>query len=104
ASISGGAVMNITAPTSGTTKGIALYQDRNAPTTGSDSLGGGSSQNINGAIYFPNQTVTYAGNSSSACTQLVAWKMKFTGNASFNNTCSAYGTAAIGPSSIKVVE
>jgi Flp pilus assembly protein TadG len=103
-SIGGGAIVNITAPTTGTTAGLAFYQDRNAPNSGTDSISGGGSQNINGAIYFPSQQVTYAGNSSSTCTQLVAWKMKFTGNATFNNTCSAYGTQSIGPSSVKIVE
>jgi len=104
ASVSGGAIVNITAPTSGTTQGLAFYQDRNAPNSGTDTLSGGGTQNINGAIYFPNQQLTYAGNSSSSCTQLVAWKMKFTGNATFNNDCSAYGTASIGPSTVKIVE
>src|SRR5207247_11465258 len=103
-SVSGGLTMNITAPTSGTTKGLAFYQDRNAPNSGTDTLSGGGTQNINGAIYFPNQQVTYAGNSSSTCTQLVAWKMKFTGNASFNNTCAGYGTSPIGPTTVTIVE
>ncbi len=106
ASIAGGATLSITAPTSGATAGLAFFQDRNAPTSGTNSLTGGDTQTIVGAIYFPNQNVTYAGGSTggSTCTQLVAYTLKFSGNSTFNSNCGAAGTAAIGTTSNQLVE
>jgi hypothetical protein len=50
---SGGAVMNLTAPTTGTTAGIALWADRRLTLDSSNSLVGGSTNGIGGAIYLP---------------------------------------------------
>ena len=75
-SISGGATVSVTAPCTGSTAGLAFFQDRNAPSSGTNSFTGGSTQNITGAIYFPNQGVTFVGRQRDgwrrACTQLVA--------------------------------
>ena len=106
-SFSGGSTVNLTAPSSGPTAGLAFFQDRNAPATGSDSLTGGSTQNITGAIYFPNQSVNFTGNSgtsSASCTQLIALKLTFTGNSGFSTNCSGVGTTAFGTSSATMVE
>ena len=59
--VGGGSTINISAPTSGATAGIAFFGDRNAPSTNSNSFSGGATQNITGAIYFPSQEVTYSG-------------------------------------------
>ena len=107
ANISGGANVNITAPTSGPTGGLAFFQDRNAPSSGTDSFSGGASQNITGAIYFPHQAVNYSGGTAtggSDCTQLIAYTMKFSGGTTFNNNCAGAGTAAIGGGNSKIVE
>ncbi len=105
--ISGGSTLTLVAPTAGATAGLAIYQDRNAPTTGSDSISGGSAQNITGAIYFPSQTVTYSGGGSAggaSCTQIVAYKITFSGNSNFNSNCNGVGVATIGTSSGQLVE
>ena len=107
ANISGGASVNITAPTSGPTAGLAFFQDRNAPSSGTDSFSGGATQNITGAIYFPHQAVNYSGGTAtggSACTQLIAYTMTFSGGTTFNNNCAGVGTAAIGGGNSKIVE
>ena len=81
ASISGGSTINLTAPTTGSTAGIALMQDRNAPQctgTSCNQLVGGSTQNITGAIYFPSQAIKFTGNSStggSTCTQVIGYEL-----------------------------
>jgi Flp pilus assembly protein TadG len=106
-SISGGSTVSINAPASGPTAGIAIYQDRNAPANGIDSLSGGSTQNILGAIYFPNQTVTFSGGAgagSTSCTQLIALKLSFSGNSTFNSTCTGVGVATIGGTAGQLVE
>jgi Flp pilus assembly protein TadG len=105
-SVSGNANLNITAPTSGTTAGIAIFQERYptpAATTcnGSNcnSLGGGGTLNITGAAYFPNNPVSYSGGSggggASQCTQLIANTITFSGNATFNNNCTGTGVQQI---------
>jgi len=106
-SVSGGTTLNLTAPTTGATAGIAIFQDRAAPSSGSDSFSGGTTQNITGAIYIPNQPVTFSGGTSTggaACTQLVALTVTFNGNATFNTDCSGVGTRSIGTSPIRLVE
>jgi Flp pilus assembly protein TadG len=107
--ISGGTTINITAPTSGTTAGLAFFQDRAAPSTSSDSFSGGTTQDITGAIYFPSQPVTYSGgatvsNGGAACTQLLAYKLSFSGGSTFNANCSGTGVAKIGASTTTLVE
>jgi len=107
ASIAGGADVTITAPTSGALKGLAIFQDRNAPQSGTNSFTGGTNQKINGAIYFPNQGVTFNGGTvtgGAACTQLVALTITFNGNAAFNNNCQGTGIRAAGGSFIQLVE
>jgi hypothetical protein len=98
-SIAGGNTFNIGAPTTGPTAGLALFQDRSAPSTSSNSLSGGSSQTIQGAVYFPNEPVTYSGgtgNAPATCTQLVALRATFVGNSTLNSNCSGAGVASIG--------
>jgi hypothetical protein len=59
---------------------------------------GGGTQNITGAIYFPLQTVSYAGGSStggSNCTQLIADQINFTGGSTFSSSCTGSGTQPI---------
>jgi len=107
ASIEGGSIVNLTAPTSGSLAGLAFFQDRNAPQGGTDSFTGGTTQNINGAIYFPNQHVTFNGGTSTGgaiCTQLVALTITFNGNAAFNNDCLGKGVRGIGTSFVQLVE
>jgi Flp pilus assembly protein TadG len=107
ASIGGGASMSITAPSTGATMGLALFQDRNAPSSGSNTLDGGGTQNITGAIYFPNQAVEYVGGASTGgavCTQLIAYTLSFKGNSNFNSNCTGVGTSGIGSTSNQLVE
>jgi Flp pilus assembly protein TadG len=107
-SISGGANVNVVAPTSGATEGLAFFQDRNAPSTGTDSFTGGSSQSITGAVYLPNNQVSFTGNTGTSgqavCTQLVALKFNFTGASTFNNNCTGVGTTTFGNSAATYVE
>ena len=108
ADISGGTYVNITAPASGPTAGLAFFQDRNAPSNGTDSFSGGATQNITGAIYFPNQDVNYSGGTAtggSQCTQLIAYTMTFSGGSTFNNNCAGVGhRSPLAPRKSSVVE
>lgn len=89
---------NITAPTSGTFKGIAIYQDRRA-TGNTNKINGGSGSVITGALYFPNDVlwINGSGSASSLCAMFIARRIVFTGNSSIalknasDSTCSASG-------------
>jgi hypothetical protein len=107
ASIAGGADVTINAPTSGPLAGLAIFQDRNAPSSGTNSFTGGTNQNIKGAMYFPTQAVTFNGGTTTGgaiCTQIVASIITFNGNAAFNNDCKGTGVRSVGTSFIKLVE
>ena len=83
-------------PCPGPIDGLAFFQDRNAPPSppvgNGNTFNGGSTMNINGGIYFPEQRVTYTGGAEtggSICTQLVANTIKITGETNFSGNCSA---------------
>jgi len=106
--IGGGAIVTLTAPTSGALAGVALYQDRACTDhTLSNSLSGGGTQNIVGAIYFPQQIVDYSGGSPTGgaqCTQLIAWKINFSGSSTFQNNCTGTGTRSTSLTGGRLVE
>ena len=74
------ATNNITAPTSGTFNGIAVYQDRRA-TGNTDQINGGSGNVISGVVYFPSDTLWLngTGEAVSLCSMFVAKNLKFNG-------------------------
>jgi Flp pilus assembly protein TadG len=106
--IDGGAVLSITAPTSGALSGIAIYQDRACTDpSATNSLTGGGTQNIIGAIYFPGEAVIYSGGSptgGAVCTQLIAWTIAFSGGSTFNNNCTGTGTRSVSLTGGRLVE
>lgn len=105
-SIHGGATIDLSAPTSGAMAGIAFFQDRNGIQGTGNDFSGGTTQSITGAIYFPKETVSFAGgtNTNNACLQLIADEIDFKGNANFAVNCAGKGTRSIGSSSSKLVE
>jgi hypothetical protein len=84
-----GGNLNITAPTTGNFANIAIFQDRNAVDSPSNTnrINGSSSSVINGAVYFPKQELVYNGNGTSSfvCTRLVGRRLYFSGNSSISN-------------------
>jgi hypothetical protein len=105
-SIANGTSVTLSAPTTGPTKGLVFYGDPAAPTTNVNTIAGGASLSLTGAMYFPTETVSYSNGSSTnaTCTQLVAWRMSFTGGASFNSNCGSAGVSAIGGAPSQLVE
>jgi hypothetical protein len=96
--ISNGAILNITAPASGATAGMVFFQDRRAPSSGTNDFVGSSSNTLNGAVYFPNQILNFSNGSSasSICTQLVARRITFSGGINLKLSCAGMGTTPIG--------
>ena len=80
--------VNITAPTSGTFKGLAIYQDRRATDCNNcNKINGNSGSLITGGIYFPSQELQYngTGTTDAICTMFVARRVTFSGNSGTSN-------------------
>jgi hypothetical protein len=89
-SMNGGAVVNLTAPASGTYAGLLFYQDPRTP-YGTDLINGNSASTYQGGLYFPSRQLTFNGNTGMhpECLQLVALTLVFSGNSSIQNSCPA---------------
>lgn len=84
--INGNVNVNLSAPTSGPTKGLLFYQDRSlANGAFSTTINGGSNTLFNGSLYFPTTNLTYSGgaNTTNTYTAIVAWDISFRGNSYF---------------------
>ena len=93
--MNGGANIVMSAPTSGTYKGVLFYMDRDATALRDNKFNGGASGSFLGAIYMPSQQVTLQGNSSftTDCLQIVSRRVVMTGNTTITNDCPV-GTAS----------
>jgi hypothetical protein len=99
--INGGATLNLTAPLAGASSGVpgVVFADPNSATI---KLNGGSAAAFQGALYFPQSNITFAGNSSNGnngCTQIVANTISFTGSTNLGSNCTGDGTATINSAS-----
>jgi Flp pilus assembly protein TadG len=105
ANIAPGATLNLTAPTTGSTAGLAMWSDAASPIVLGQPLtsvlNGGATMTINGALYFPTQMVDFSNGStnSAACTQLVGYEVTFEGGSRFSASCLPYAVKPIGSSS-----
>jgi hypothetical protein len=81
-SVGGNGTTSLTAPSSGPYAGILIFQSRNAPSSGTNTIAGTSNSVFNGVVYTPNQLITFGGgNSGSApCTMIVAGKVVISGS------------------------
>jgi hypothetical protein len=79
-SMSGGSTVNLSAPSSGIWQGVLFFQNR--ADTAASNLSGGTSQLMNGLLYFPAASLTYSGGSSTTSTasSVVADTLRFSGN------------------------
>jgi hypothetical protein len=105
--INGGATVNLTAPTTGTMAGLAVWGDHNMPLGTSFKFNGGANQSITGAIDVSRGALQYAGNTgvgSANCLQLIGDTIAFTGNSNLAVNCTGVGTKAIGATNVSLVE
>jgi hypothetical protein len=86
--MAGGATVSLSAPTTGYYQGILFYQDRANTTT--STLVGGTTQQMNGVLYFPSAHLNYTGGSSTQATQttIVSDTLTLVGNS--NIATAAY--------------
>jgi Flp pilus assembly protein TadG len=92
--------INITAPTSGPTSGIALMSTQGSSSTVEEFFGG-VTLTIQGAIYFPKQAFqldAFSSVVSSSCTQVIADKIAVRVVSSLKSDCNGTGTKPIGGS------
>jgi hypothetical protein len=87
-SMHGGAVVNLSSPSSGTYKGVLFYQDPRTP-FGESRINGNSASIIDGGLYFPSRQLVFNGNTGlqTRCIQLVARRLTFSGNSAVQNQC-----------------
>ncbi len=106
ANIGSNAIINLTAPASGPTKGIVIYGDRNMTTGATFSLQGGGSQNFGGAIYLPKANLQFSGGNgtTTSCTQVIADTISLTGSSNLQVNCAALGGSTIGTTTAQLVE
>ncbi len=81
--MSGQSVAQLKAPASGPLAGIIFFTDRNAPALTNKITGSGDSR-LEGALYFPTQTLSYAGGTQTnpaPWTQIIVDKLELTGGA-----------------------
>jgi hypothetical protein len=93
-----GGNINLSAPTaeSGAAFPGILIADGSSST---QSIQGNSSSTLAGLVYTPNATIYVAGTaaagSTTACFEVVAFTVDFTGNSTLNSNCSAYGMISL---------
>jgi len=96
-----GGDISIRAQSEGHYAGIALYGDPETGNAGKIKINGNQGLSIEGAIYFPAHDIEFSGGSgfNSACTQIIADTIKFTGNSGLTLTdCAPLGgREIIGP-------
>jgi Flp pilus assembly protein TadG len=84
---------NMTAPNSGTYRGLLFYQDRRAVSTNNNAnhINGTSDSAFSGAMYFPSTHLNINGNAglTFTCAQFVSWTVEFSGNSGINNTINS---------------
>lgn len=89
-SINGGAIVALTAPTSGSLAGILFYSDRNTPSNTTSSIGG-LAQIFNGILYFPSTQLALSGNKVSlglaSCLQVIAGGINVSGTTTLGGVC-----------------
>jgi Flp pilus assembly protein TadG len=93
-----GVQLNLAAPTSGATSGVAIYGPATNSSANTLALGNNDVLNVTGAIYLPSQSVSF-GNvamGTSTCTQVVAQTISLSNNATFGGQCAGTGVAQIG--------
>lgn len=107
--INGNATVQLNAPGSGDYKGVLFFQDPDTPTASNKTanLNGGANTVLNGAIYFPNNEVQWAGNNSLAatCTLIIADTVTFTGSSGLSiDDCASQGVDVAFTQKVALVE
>jgi hypothetical protein len=105
--IANSTTVTLTAPTSGTYSGIVLMSSPTATSSITQSFVNSSTLKILGAVYFPNQIISYSNSSSvpaTPCTQIIGRIIQIQNSVDLNNSCAGTGTSPIGGGASTLVE
>lgn len=94
-----GGKVHLTSKSDGPYAGVLMYGDRDAMSPAIDiKINGNISSRFEGAIYFPNNDLTFVGGASldSECTQLIADTVTFSGNSGIKANCETLGARQFG--------
>lgn len=95
---------DIFAPTTGPLSGIA-FMSTTAPNPSTFTFGNSNSISVQGAFYFPNSTLVMNNNlDSTRCTQLVAFRVELSNNATMRANCPGSGIRDFAGGTIALVE
>lgn len=99
-----GGTLDITPPSTGLYRGIAIYQDRNATDDNGNSpqnrINGNTNSKVQGVVYTPGRSLSMLGGgtaSAPVCLQVLGKRVEFTGNSYIQiaSRCSGLGMDAI---------
>jgi hypothetical protein len=79
----------LTAPTSGTYAGFAIWKDASTAGTSSFNMSG-SNTTINGIIYMPNTAVNYSGSNTAVQQSIICYTMAMSGGNISQPATSSY--------------
>ena len=102
-----GGTLDLTSPTSGTFKGISIYQDRRAAVDVVNKINGNSGSDFEGAFYFPRQRLVFNGTAgvTLTCVQMVSYIVEFSGNSKITNSCpTGSGASSFKGQAVRLVE
>lgn len=106
-SVSGGATISLSAPTSGTYNNMLFFEDRAFGSASTNNTFAGSSNiQVSGALYFRNSQLTYSGGSSTnnKSVGIVADKVAFSGDAFIKDGINGASGNGTGGSPAALVE
>jgi Putative Flp pilus-assembly TadE/G-like len=93
-SINGNTTINLSAPTTGTYKGILIFAHRDF--NSEIKFNGNAVTSMTGAIYAKNGDANFNGNmGNNMCTQVVAGTVQWNGNIGIKSNCTAEGMSGI---------
>lgn len=98
--IANNAVLNLNASVDGNFAGIAIYGLRTATSSVLQKFSNNTILNLQGAVYFPNQTLEFDNNGTTlpnGCTQVIGRKVKLMNNVDLGNNCLNTGVKPLGP-------
>lgn len=82
--INGGAKLTLSAPATGTYKGVLIYQDASSTNVADNDLNGNAESVLSGIVYTPRYKLTISGNTSlgkaGTALSLIASRIEFTGS------------------------
>jgi Putative Flp pilus-assembly TadE/G-like len=103
--IGNGALVTMSAASSGTYQGMLFYQDRTMTTPGESYFTGGASMHLTGSLYFPNALLAMDNGSNTQTEAIIANSLSMQGGATLQQATSTSQTGLpVGTNSVSIIE